>query len=81
MVLLHTWVTPPEGPPGLGETVLLVWSLNGIPGFWQMRSQTGLAGIAEWWSECDDYCVRRTRRFAVEPAARAGYLAAGRVHE
>ncbi len=80
MQLLHTWVTPPEGPPDLGETVLLVWGLAGIPGFWQMRSQTGLPGIAEWWSECDTFCVRRTRRFAVTPEARPAYLAAGRVH-
>lgn len=79
MELLHTWVTPPEGPPDLGETVMLVWGLSGIPGFWQMRSQTGSPGIAEWWTECDTYCVKRTRRFAVTPEARPVYLAAGRV--
>ena len=80
MELLHTWVTPPEGPPGAGETVLLVWGLAGVPGFWQMRSQTGLPGVAEWWQECDTLCVRRTRRFAAAPEALPGMRAAGRVH-
>lgn len=80
MELLHTWLTPPEGPPGANASILLVWGLEGIPGFWRMRSQNGSPEIAEWWSECEQYCVRRTRRFAVAPESAAMFSAAGRVH-
>jgi len=80
MELQHTWVTPPEGPPGATSTVLLVWGVEGVPGFWHMRRQSGSPGIAAWWDECGRYCVRRRRRFAVDPDARARFSAAGRVH-
>lgn len=80
MELVHTWITPPELPPEKGETVLFVWALEGIPGFWRMRSQSSAPEIADWWRECERYCVRRTRRFAVTPESRAGFAAAGRVH-
>lgn len=80
MELIHTWVTPPESPPETGQTVLLIWALAGIPGFWRMRSQNAAPEIAAWWRECEQYCVRRTRRFAVTPEAREGFAAAGRAH-
>ena len=79
MELRHTWVTPPEGPPGANPSVMLVWGLEGIPGFWRMRSQNGAPEIAAWWRECDRYCVTRTRRFAVDCDAREAFAAAGRV--
>ena len=80
MELLHTWITPPESPPDSGCTLIFVWSLAGIPGFWRMRSQNAAPDIAEWWRDCERYCVRRTRRFAVTPESRPDFLAAGRVH-
>lgn len=80
MELLHTWVSPPERPPETGSTIFCVWSLAGIPGFWRMRSQNATPEIAAWWRECERYCVRRTRRFAVTPESRASFAAAGRVH-
>jgi len=80
MTLLHTWVTPPESPPDVGATVVLVWTLAGTAGFWTMRSQNSARGVAEWWRECEGLCVRRTRRFAVDADARAAFAAAGRVH-
>jgi len=80
MELVHTWITPPESPPETGATVLFVWALAGVPGFWRMRSRNAAPEITEWWRECEDHCVRRTRRFAVTPEARAGFSAAGKVH-
>ena len=80
MELVHRWITPPEPPPGVGPTVILVWQLAGVPGFWRMRSQNGAPEIGDWWREAERYCVRRTRRFAVAADARAGFAAAGRVH-
>ncbi len=80
MELIHTWVTPPECPPATGATVLFVWALAGVPGFWRMRSQNAAPEIADWWHECERYCVRRTRRFAVTPESRADFSAAARVH-
>lgn len=80
MELVHVWITPPEPPPGVGPTVLLVWALAGVPGFWRMRSRNSAPEIADWWREAERYHVRRTRRVAVTPDARAGFSAAGRVH-
>ena len=80
MELRHCWITPPEGPPGASSTVLLVWAVDGVAGFWRMRSQSGLPGIAAWWSECDRLCVRRSRRTAIAPDAREGFASAGRRH-
>ena len=80
MTLRHRWVTPPETPPGVGATVLLVWSVSGVAGFWTMRSQNAAPEVADWWRECEALCVRRTRRFAVDADARAAFAAAGREH-
>lgn len=80
MSLRHLWVTPPEGPPAVNPTVIAVWELAGVPGFWQMRSQNSVPEVAAWWSRCDEDCVRRTRRFAVGVDDREAFSAAGRVH-
>ena len=80
MELLHTWVTPPEGPPDQGESVLLVWRLDGVAGFWRMRSQNAAPEVLDWWRRCEEFVVERSRRYAVEPAARDAFSAAGRVH-
>lgn len=80
MVLQHLWVTPPEGPPSVNPTVVAIWGLEGVPGFWRMRSQNADPEVAAWWAECDRQCVRRSRRFAVAPDALGGFSAAGRRH-
>jgi hypothetical protein len=80
MELVHVWITPPEYPPEMGATAILVWALDGVAGFWRMRSQNAAPEVAAWWKECAKYCVRRTRRFAVAPEARAEMKAAGRAH-
>lgn len=80
MELVHTWITPPESPPEAGASVLLVWGLEGVPGFWSMRRQSAAPEVDDWWRECERYAVRRTRRFAVTPESRADFSAAGRVH-
>ena len=80
MTLAHLWVTPPEGPSSLNTTVLFVWELDGVAGFWQMRSQNAQPAVLEWWAECDRKSVRRTRRFAIAPDAVEAFGAAGRSH-
>lgn len=66
MQLVHTWVTPPVELETGGSRVVLVWRLDGVPGFWAMRSQNSRPEIAQWWQTCDEFVVSRTRRFAVE---------------
>lgn len=78
MELVHTLVTPPEGPTNGEATLLLFWKISGIAGFWAMRSANATPEIAEFWRECDALCIRRTRRFAVEADARGGFTALGR---
>ena len=76
--LLHTWVTPPTLIEGIPQTVLLVWQLEGVAGFWQMRSQNATPEVMSWWADCDAFVHRRTRRFAAEFEALAGLDALGR---
>ena len=66
MQLLHTWVTPPVELEKGGSRVVLVWQLDGVTGFWTMRSQNGDPAIARWWQACEQFVVSRTRRFAIE---------------
>ncbi len=81
MELVHTLVTPPESPSDGEVTVLLFWRLAGVGGFWGMRSANASREIAAWWDECDALCVRRKRRYAVDPESLEKFRAAGRAHE
>ena len=78
--LIHVWVTPPTTTDGVSLSVLLVWRLEGVPGFWQMRSQNSTEEIAAWWSDCDTYIDSRTRRFAASPTSVPGFEALGRLN-
>ncbi|MBW2269247.1 MAG: hypothetical protein JRH16_11770 [Deltaproteobacteria bacterium] len=80
MRLQHTWVTPPLELAGRGSTVLLVWSLDGVAGFWGMRARNGDPEIAAWWEACDELVASRTRRYAAESSALAGLAEAGARH-
>ena len=78
MQLRHRWVTPPVELPDRGSTVLLVWALEGVAGFWGMRSQSGREEVAAWWERCDALVSRRSRRFAAESSDLPALAAAGR---
>ena len=78
--LIHTWVTPPVEVDGVPTTVVLVWQIDGVAGFWGMRSQNGSPEVAAWWRDCEQFVVSRTRRYAVEAAAMPGFAAAARLH-
>jgi len=78
--LIHTWVTPPISTEGIAISVLLVWQLEGVPGFWRMRSQNSTAEVAAWWSDCEMFIESRTRRFAASPGALPGFEALGRLN-
>ena len=73
-------VTPPEAPHSVHATLIAVWELEGIAGFWRMRSQNRRPEVVDWWAACDLQCVRRTRRFAVAPDDLKAMSAAGRGH-
>ena len=51
---VHRW-TPSNAEPGrrshIGKTILLVWRLEGVPGFWPQRSQNAATEIAAFWTE------------------------------
>lgn len=69
MTLLHTWVTPPVELANGGTRVVLVWQLDGVAGFWAMRSGTRDLDVEQWWRECEAFVVWRSRRFAAEADA------------
>jgi hypothetical protein len=78
--LLHTWVTPPVELAGITTRVVLVWQIDGLEGFWAMRSQNSSPEVEAWWRDCERFIVSRTRRYAVEADALASFVAAGRLH-
>ena len=78
MQLRHKWITPPVELSDRGSTVLLVWVLDGVAGFWGMRGQSGHEDVAAWWERCSEFFSRRTRRFAAESSDLAAFAAAGR---
>lgn len=78
--LLHSWVTPPSETAGVGLSVLLVWELAGVPGFWQMRSQNATPEVQAWWADCEAFIESRTRRFAVGADALAEFESLGRLN-
>ena len=79
--LLHVWVTPPTAEASLRHEVVIVWSVDGIPGFWGMRSQNATPDVLRWWATCDERWVEsRTRRFAAPPDALPALDAAGRAN-
>ena len=78
--LVHTWVTPPTTTDGVKHVVLLVWRLEGVPGFWRMRSQNSTDEIAAWWSDCEALIESRTRRIAASPSALPCFEALGRLN-
>ena len=80
MTLLHTWVTPPVEMDEIPVRVILVWRLEGVPGFWTMRSQNATPEIAAWWERCQDFVESRTRRFAAEAEALPGLASDARLH-
>ncbi len=80
LTLLHTWVTPPVELAEGGTRVLLVWQVDGVPGFWRMRSGSAGPEVAAWWQACERFVVSRTRRTAVEAEALPRFEAAGRLH-
>lgn len=69
MRLLHVLVTPPVELATGSTSVVLVWQLAGVSGFWALRSQNGGPEIAEWWRDCEQFVLSRSRRFAVEADA------------
>lgn len=79
MKLLHTWVTPPVELADGGTRVLLVWQLDGVEGFWSVRTQRD-PDVASWWQECERFVVSRTRRMAAEADALPRLEAAARAN-
>jgi len=78
--LRHTWITPPTETAGVGLSVLLVWELAGVPGFWQMRSQNATPEVSAFWSDCEALIESRTRRFAVGANALEEFEGLGRLN-
>jgi hypothetical protein len=78
--LLHRWVTPPTTAGGVAHTVVLVWQLRGVEGFWKMRSQNSTPEIAAWWADAGRFFVSRTRRWAAEADGLPALDALGRIN-
>ena len=80
-VLVHTWVTPPTSTDGIPMSVLLVWRLEGVAGFWRMRSQNATPDVVQWWKDCEAFVDSRSRRFAASPSSIPAFEALGRLNE
>ena len=78
--LVQTLVTPPTMTEGIAQSVLLLWRLEGIAGFWQARSQNATPEVAAWWADCEDFIESRTRRYAAAPESLPGFDALGKLN-
>ncbi len=79
--LLHLLVSPPTRAVALPQTVTLLWQLDGIAGFWGMRSQNATEDVVAFWADCDaKWSTSRSRRLAATPEALPLLDAAGRVN-
>jgi hypothetical protein len=78
MKLQHTWVTPPVEIADKSPTVVLVWALDGVGGFWGARAQNAQEEIAAWWAGCRDIVLSRSRRYAAESSDLPALAAAGK---
>ena len=79
--LLHVLVDPPTRALDVPHSVVLLWQVDGIAGFWGVRSQNATEEVLRFWNDCDARWVEsRTRRFAASPASLPVLDAAGRVN-
>lgn len=64
MTLRHAWVNPPIWLKGdQSNTLFVVWSVEGVPGFWKlMATPSALDGSTSyWWRDVDHLIESRSR--------------------
>jgi hypothetical protein len=63
LTLEHRWVSPPmwlEG--GQSNTLLFVWSVKGVEGYWGVEARARFdSASGDWWREIEPMLVSRTR--------------------
>lgn len=79
--LLQVLVHPPTRALDVPHSVVLLWQVDGIAGFWGVRSQNATEDVVRFWLDCDAQWVdSRTRRYAASPASLPALDSAGRVN-
>ena len=72
---------PPTRALDVPHSVVLFWQVDGIAGFWGVRSQNSTEDVVRFWLDCDAQWVdSRTRRYAASPASLPALDSAGRVN-
>jgi hypothetical protein len=63
LTLEHRWVSPPMWfDRGQSNTLLFVWSVTGVQGFWGVEAQARFdPGSGDWWQEIEPMVASRTR--------------------
>ena len=79
--LLQVLVSPPTRSLEIPHAVTLLWQVEGIAGFWGVRSQNATEDVLSFWADCDArWVASRTRRYAASPERIPVFDAAGRVN-
>jgi hypothetical protein len=79
--LLHVLVNPPTRALDMPYSVVLLWEIDGIAGFWGVRSQNAAEDVVAFWRDCDAQWVEsRTRRTAAASTSLASLDAVGQVN-
>jgi hypothetical protein len=62
--LVGSWIAPPMEMQGEGNTLVVLWSMDGQEGFWRQRKGSGGdPAVREWWAKMKPVIAGRTRRF------------------
>lgn len=64
LALIGSWITPPMEMKGEANTVVVLWGIDGLDGFWRQRKGVSQdPAIKAWWAKVAPSIASRSRRF------------------
>ncbi len=62
--LVGSWIAPPMEMQGESNTLIVMWGIEGLDGFWKQRKGSSQDPLVRgWWEKMSPAIAGRTRRF------------------